>query len=134
MPAPPAIGRLNKLFLNKILIHAAGHGWFVDLEHVGRRTGTVHHTPLLAFRDGDRVAIALTYGPTVQWLKNLRSAGGGRMLLKKSLLVLGAPVGLSTAEGLSVMPPLVRTALQGPLKVTDFVALPILDEHPRVRG
>lgn len=32
------------------------------------------------------------------------------------------------------MPPLVRTALQGPLKVTDFVALPILDEHPRVRG
>lgn len=134
MPAPPAIGKLNKLFLNKVLIRFAGHGYFVDLEHLGRRTGTVHHTPLMAFRDGGRVVIALTYGPTVQWLKNLRSAGGGRMLMKDSLLELGGPEDLTTERGLAAMPGPVRAALQGPLKVSDFVALPILAEHPRARG
>lgn len=134
MPAPPALGKVNKLFANKILIRLAGHGYFVDLEHRGRRSGAVHHTPLMAFRDGHRVVIALTYGPTVQWLKNLRHADGGRMLMKDSLLELGTPETLTTAQGLAAMPTPVRAALEGPLKVTDFVALPILAEHPRIRG
>ena len=33
----------------------------------------------MAFRDGPTVTIALTYGPDVDWLRNVRAAGGARM-------------------------------------------------------
>lgn len=47
MPAPLTVTPYVRRFVNPVLIHLAGHGWFADLEHVGRRTGTVRHTPLL---------------------------------------------------------------------------------------
>jgi len=33
-------------------LRLAGHLAFADLEHVGRKSGTVHHTPVRAFRSG----------------------------------------------------------------------------------
>lgn len=45
MPIPLRVTRFNRDHLNKVLIHLAGTGAFVDLEHVGRRSGTVFHTP-----------------------------------------------------------------------------------------
>ena len=49
------------------------------LEHVGRRSGKRYRTPLTVFSTDDGVAILLTYGPNRDWLKNLTSAGHGRM-------------------------------------------------------
>ena len=66
MHAPLSLTPWVARFANPVLIHLAGVGWFADLEHVGRRTGRVRHTPLMAFREGDRVTVALTYGPQVQ--------------------------------------------------------------------
>ena len=45
----------------------------------------------MAFHGGAVVTLALTYGAGVDWLANLRAAGGGRMHLRDELLVLGAP-------------------------------------------
>ena len=76
MALPRAVGKFNKVATNKVLVHLAGHGPFVELEHVGRRSGRVYHVPLNAFRSGDTVTFALTYGPKVDWLRNVRAAGG----------------------------------------------------------
>jgi len=53
--------------------------WFCLLEHVGRRSGTVRHTPMNVFRDDDRYVFALTYGPDVEWVANILAAGGCRI-------------------------------------------------------
>lgn len=129
MPAPLALTPYVKRFANPVLIHLAGWGWFVELEHVGRRSGTTYRTPLLAFRDGDAVTIALTYGPGVQWLKNIRAAGRCRMRHRGRVLELGAPVDLSTEEGLRRMPRPIRFVFARTGAVKDFVELPVEAER-----
>lgn len=130
MPAPLSVTPFVGRFVNPVLIHLAGHGWFVDLEHVGRRSGTVRHTPLLAFRDGDLVTVALTYGPQVQWLKNLRAAGRCRMRMRGRLLELGPPRDLTQAAGVGRLPQPVRSVFALTGVVEDFVELPVLAERP----
>lgn len=133
MPIPLAITRYNKRYLNKVMIHLTGLGPIVTLEHVGRRSGAVHRTVLMAFRHGDVVTIALTYGPDVDWYKNIRAAGRCRMRHHDRLLDLGAPRVLSPGEGLSRMPAPARAILAGPGNVRDFIELPVLSERTRRR-
>jgi deazaflavin-dependent oxidoreductase (nitroreductase family) len=130
VPAPLSVTPFVGRFVNPVLIHLAGIGWFVDLEHVGRTSGAVRHTPLLAFRAGDRVTVALTYGPGVQWLKNIRAAGRCRMRMRGRLLELGSPLLVSTEEGLARMPQPVRFIFARTGFVEDFIELPVLDERP----
>lgn len=130
MVLPQRLARINKRVTNRLLRHLVGLGPFAELEHVGRTSGRSYRTTLLAFRRGEMVTLALTYGPNVDWLKNLRAAGGGRMRLRRDLLELGSPVEVSTAEGLSRMPAPVRLLLPR-AGVTDFVELPVLRARPR---
>lgn len=129
MPIPLAVTKVNKAVGNKLLIHLAGHGPFVELEHVGRRSGQVYRIPLNAFRQGDRVTLALTYGKRVDWYRNVVAAGGCRMRMGRSILTLGAPVTLMPEVGLSRMPSPARFILRR-ANVTDFVELPVLSARP----
>ena len=129
MALPRAVGRFNKVVTNRLLVHLAGHGPFVELEHVGRRSGRTFRTPLMAFRDGPTVTIALTYGPDVDWLRNVRAAVGARMHVGSRLVTLGAPATLTEQDGLRRMPSPVRQMLPV-LGCHDFVALPVLSERP----
>lgn len=130
MPVPLKVTPYVRLFVNPVLRNLAGFGWFVELEHVGRRSGTPHRTPLMAFREGDVITIALTYGPGVQWLKNVRTAGGARMHWRSRLLELGPPRDLSTDEGIRRMPQPIRAVLAATGACTDFVELPVTADHP----
>ena len=125
MAIPHAVGKFNKLVTNRVLVHLAGHGPFVELEHVGRRSGRVYRVPLNAFRTGDAVTFALTYGPRVDWLRNVRAAGGCRVRLGRDILTLGAPVGLSTDLGMSRMPAPARVVLRL-AGVDGFIEMPVL--------
>jgi deazaflavin-dependent oxidoreductase (nitroreductase family) len=129
MPIPRAVTTLNRDVLNKAMVHLAGHGWFVELEHVGRRSGRVFRVPMMAFDGADHVTVALTYGPRVDWLANLRAAGGGRMHLRDELLTLGPPVFIDEEEGLRRMPQPPR-ALLPVLGCHDFVEIPVLARAP----
>lgn len=135
MPAPLSLTPYVERFANPLLRHLAGVGWFVELEHVGRKSGTVRRNPLLAFRHGDTITLALTYGPEVQWLKNIRAAGRCRMHWRDKMLELGAPRDLTTAEGLAAMPQPIRFVFARTGACEDFVELPVLSERPfRPRG
>jgi deazaflavin-dependent oxidoreductase (nitroreductase family) len=125
MAIPRAVARFNRGVTNKVLVHLAGHGPFVELEHVGRRTGHVYRVPLNAFRTGDTVTFALTYGPHVDWLRNVRAAGGCRVRMGHEILTLGAPVDLPTDVGSARMPSPARVVLRL-ARVDRFVEMPVL--------
>jgi deazaflavin-dependent oxidoreductase (nitroreductase family) len=131
MPMARGITRINRRFINPVMLRLAGIGPMVDFEHAGRRTGTVRHTPLMAFRRGDVVTIALTYGPDVQWLANVRHAGGCRMRMGREILILGAPRLLDPAEGLARIPQPQRALLRWPIRCRDYAELPVLSPSSR---
>ena len=77
MPLPKRLARFNLVVTNRVLGPLAR--WlpgFAVVEHVGRRSGTVRHSPVNLFRHGDRYVIALTYGADSQWVRNVMAAGG----------------------------------------------------------
>src|SRR6476469_6469721 len=77
--------------MNRMMLHLAGHAAFADLEHVGRRSGRIHHTPVRAFRVEDTVVIGLNFGRRSDWFKNVTKAGSSRIRLGKEYIDLGAP-------------------------------------------
>lgn len=125
MPIPRAFTKVNRSVVNPVLRHLSGIGPFVEIEHVGRRSGRVRRTPLLAFQEGQVVTVALTYGPDVDWLKNIEAAGGARLHRGRRVLDLGPPRGLAEEVGMARMPIVVRglLALAG---VRDFIELPVV--------
>jgi deazaflavin-dependent oxidoreductase (nitroreductase family) len=70
------ISPFTKRVVNPLTRRFAGRlPWFGLITHVGRRSGTTYHTPLNVFRHDDRYVFALTYGPDVDWLRNVLAAG-----------------------------------------------------------
>ena len=78
VPFRRAIARFNRRVTNPILDPLVWHlPGFGRIEHVGRRSGTVHVAPMMGFpsRDRKRVTFALTYGSEVNWVRNALAAG-----------------------------------------------------------
>lgn len=99
----------------------------VALHHVGRLSGRRYRTPVLAFRTPRGVVVALTYGPRVQWLRNVEAAGGARMVRARHVLVLADPRRLHGAAGAALVPAWTRAALRA-LRVDEFVELAVVRE------
>ena len=72
----------NKAFLNKVLGQLAGtvHVPFAMVFHQGRKTGKPYQTPIIVAPVDDGFIIALTYGPKVDWYRNILAAGRCRLL------------------------------------------------------
>jgi deazaflavin-dependent oxidoreductase (nitroreductase family) len=92
MQLPQWLARFNRHFTNPIQRMWAGWAPTMGiLEHVGRKSGKLYRTPLSVFSTDDGVAVLLTYGPNRDWLKNVVSAGGGRMRRYGKTLELTEP-------------------------------------------
>jgi deazaflavin-dependent oxidoreductase (nitroreductase family) len=92
MPFPRSIARFNKRITNPVLGRLVGRvGPFVWLEHTGRRSGKLYRTPIMAFRQGDAVLIALTYGPATDWVRNIQASGTARLVMKDGAFALSDP-------------------------------------------
>jgi deazaflavin-dependent oxidoreductase (nitroreductase family) len=92
MKIPRSVVGFNKAINNRVqgLYAWVLPPWAVIL-HRGRRSGRAYRTPLLAFRRGDDLAIALLYGEESDWLRNLRANGGGRIVRGGRTFDLGPP-------------------------------------------
>jgi deazaflavin-dependent oxidoreductase (nitroreductase family) len=120
MPLPKRLAKFNLVVTNRVLGPLAK--WlpgFAVVEHVGRRSGTVRHSPVNLFRRGDRYVIALTYGKDSQWVRNVLAAG------EFTVTTLGRRVRLTAPElvhddSRALVPAPVRLALTL-LDVDDFV-------------
>ena len=99
MQLPQWLARFNRHFTNPI--QRLWAGWaptFGILEHVGRKSGKPYLTPLTVLSTDDGVAVLLTYGTKRDWLKNVVSAGGGRMRRYGKTLELTDPRVMPKAE------------------------------------
>jgi len=120
---PHWLARVNVRFSNRFMRPITARlPWFVVLEHVGRTSGTVRRTAIMAFhRTPDRWVISLTYGPDVQWLRNVLAAGSCRLLSRGRWIDVVEPRRFRDASR-SRVPWIVRPAL-AVLRVTEFVEL-----------
>lgn len=80
MPIPRAIAKVNRAGLNQITRRFAGRiPPFVLVSHTGRTSGKSYSVPLMAFhpagRTNDQFIVALTYGETTDWQKNIQAGG-----------------------------------------------------------
>ena len=76
MPIPIAITSFNKKVTNRITAPFAGHlPGFAVVVHRGRTSGRTYRTPVNAFRRDDDYVFVMTYGPDVDWVRNVEAAG-----------------------------------------------------------
>ncbi|HZD69782.1 MAG TPA: nitroreductase family deazaflavin-dependent oxidoreductase [Actinomycetes bacterium] len=122
MPIPKAVGRWNKVGLNRITRRIApwapGFGVVV---HRGRRSGRRYRTPVNVFPTQDGYLFALTYGPDTDWVKNVLAAGGCELHTRGRAIRLVAPH-LYHDESQRGIRPVERQVLRI-LGVTDFLSL-----------
>jgi deazaflavin-dependent oxidoreductase (nitroreductase family) len=122
MPAPRWLARVNLHFTNHLLEPLAKHlpGMGVVV-HRGRKSGRRYRTPVLIFRRGKRVIIALTYGRESQWVHNVLAEGGCELETQGRVLRLSQPRMLHDEQRCN-MPEIVRLVL-GVLNVFDFLEM-----------
>ncbi len=77
MVLPRALARFNRKVTNPIGRTVAGRvpGSGIVV-HRGRRSGRAYRTPVAVFRRSGGYAVALTYGPGAEWVRNVLAAGG----------------------------------------------------------
>ncbi|MCH9666307.1 MAG: nitroreductase/quinone reductase family protein [Actinomycetia bacterium] len=68
---------LVKNTLNRFTVRVArsGRGPFTLVRHVGRKSGKVYETPIMVAQVADGFIAELTYGPSVNWYRNVEAAG-----------------------------------------------------------
>ena len=125
MPFPRAITGYTHGFVNEVALNFVGRAAFADLEHVGRKSGTVRHTPLRAFRTKDTVVIGLNFSRESDWFKNIQAADGCRMRLGNEQLELGAPRLVTLKAGSEGMPWYFGFALKYVVHTRECVELPV---------
>ena len=135
MTFPRVMTRFTRGAVNTMTLRLVGHAAFADLEHVGRRSGVLRHTPVRAFRTRDTVVVGLNFGRQSDWFKNIQAAGTCQMRLGRQQLTLGAPALVPAEQGARNMPWLFRAALRHVAHTAECVELPILEERtvPRCR-
>ena len=125
MPLPRALARFNRVVTNRILHPlTAILPNFGVIVHRGRVSGEEYLTLVNWWRDEETAIVALTYGSDVDWLKNLRAAGGGTIRNRGRSYRVGAPEVIGE-EGMRRMPAVVRFVL-ATIDVDRFAVMPLV--------
>lgn len=94
----------NRRFVNPVVEPLAGYlPLWSAVDHVGRRTGKQYRTPVTAFATSDGVAVLLPYGADTDWVRNLKAAGSGKVVVDGRSLLVENPRVVPVAEALDTM-------------------------------
>ena len=122
MPIPRLIARANRVGFNRLTRHIApwapGFGVIV---HRGRRSSRTYETPVNVFRTAGGYLVALTYGGSSDWVKNVLAAGEAELRTRGRRFRVREPHLYHDEERQGVPGP-VRQVLRM-LDVADFLAL-----------
>lgn len=104
---PKSIRYFNKYVLNRVTRRSAGsrHSAFALVRHVGRRSGKTYETPLIVAPLDDGFVLALTYGPDVDWYRNLMASGHGTLLWHGQAIAIGMPEPIDRARAIQAFSP-----------------------------
>lgn len=90
----------------------SGVGPFSLVRHVGRRSGKLYETPIIVAPVEGGFVIELTYGPDVDWHKNVLAAGGCTIVWRGREYAIDAIEPLAAASGLAAFSPAQRAILR----------------------
>lgn len=108
------IRTFNKYITNPLLRPFAKNprGPFAVVYHVGRRSGKPYETTLMLRPMGDGFVIALTYGPGVDWYRNVLAAEHCTLLWHGKVYAVGKPEPIDVKTALSAFSAPQRFILQ----------------------
>jgi len=124
MHIPRFMRSVNRVFTNPVLGTLA---WFLPplavVHHVGRKSGRVYQSPVVAFPTADGFVIPMTYGRDVDWARNIVAAKGCELAQGGRRIRLRNPrvVGFDRAK--QRLP----AALRAFFRVADFPGYVLLD-------
>jgi deazaflavin-dependent oxidoreductase (nitroreductase family) len=98
------------------------HGRFALVRHVGRKSGKTYETPIIARPIAGGFMIELTYGPEVDWYRNITAANGCHLIYHGVDHVIIGIEPVSVEEGIAAFSPFQRVVLTL-LKRKHFVRL-----------
>lgn len=134
MSFPRFLTWIHTEYINEVALRLVGHTAIAELEHVGRRTGRVHHTPVRAFRTRDKVVIGLNFGRESDWMKNIKAAQRCRMRLGDQVMELAEPRIVPIEEGVKGMPRLFGFGLRYLVRTRDCLELSVVSSVPAPAG
>ncbi len=103
------MGRIKSAFLwvlkntlNRVTVRLArsGHGPFALIRHVGRTSGRSYETPVMLARVTEGFVTELTYGPAVNWYRNVVAAGGCTVVYRGREYTVDRVAPCNVADGL----------------------------------
>ena len=96
----------NKYVTNRVLrgLASCSRGPFAIIGHVGRRSGKPYETVIMVWPTREGFVIALTYGPQVDWYRNMLATGGGTVVWHKRVYVVGKPEPIDAKTALPAFP------------------------------
>jgi len=96
----------NKYLLNPLMLRLAGKRyWYASvIEHTGRRSGRRYSTPVVADRVGGYFVIPLPYGTSVDWVRNVLTAGEADLVSKGQTYHVVAPELIDSTQALPELP------------------------------
>ena len=120
--------RFNPIVMRLGLAGGRRSPWAI-VEHVGRRSGVVHRTPMsmIASARADHVYVRLSYGADVDWVRNVKAAGHCRVQSHETIYELDEPAVVAASENL-LIPSALRAALDRAGRT--YLRLHILERVP----
>ena len=112
MPLPRRVARFNKVVTNRVFGPLAGRvpPWII-VEHRGRRSGRLYQTVVWGFPTHRDMAVALTYGPQSDWVRNVVAAGGCRVKWRGQWRTFSSAEVVTGPAALALFPALLRPLL-----------------------
>jgi hypothetical protein len=110
------IRQFNKLIFNRFSLLLSGHrfspwSWSIVV-HVGRKTGSIYSTPIVAAFKRDRFFIPLPYEDDVDWLQNIMSRGSCKIKTGGKWHLAIDPQVIRADKALSNFPSILQKALR----------------------
>jgi deazaflavin-dependent oxidoreductase (nitroreductase family) len=108
------VRQFNKRTFNPWILKSAGsqHSPFAIIGHVGRSSGSTYATPVIVRPAQDGFIFALTYGPEVDWYRNILASGTCTLRWRGETCRLEQPEMLSVEAGLRAFPAPLRWVLR----------------------
>ena len=127
-PVTTAVRRMNRKVMNPRAMKTAGTpGAFAGIiRHVGRTSGTEYETPIGPYASGDGFVVALPYGTSPDWLKNLMAAGSAVIVHEGKTYTVDQPEIIDTAEALEDVPPGEQMSLRV-FNINEFLRVRVVD-------
>ncbi len=106
------MAHVNRVVMARVFGPLAGRvPPFAVVEHVGRRSGRRYRTVIWAFPVADGMAVALTFGSSADWVRNVVAAGECRLKWRARWRRYDRPEVVAGWPGLGLLPAPLRPVL-----------------------